>query len=457
MRIVLIAMVVVGVSSAWAAPPTRKEFAALIAKVKPGMTGDQVKQLLGAPDDIKTERDPGGITAARTALVWRYGARKHLAFGTLGTVHIQADGKVQYVFGGTGTPYTGMPEPELRKLLELVDDVPSYNEVLDPLKLIRAVNALQPLGKDRALAVVDEYLRVSSGLDDSGREGVFLLTRTLFDVPPNGMPAMHVGAPAPAPPADPKLLPRFPLVLVDDVPIKIVGGYLLGGAPEQPETDVAEFRKVGTLRAKPLAPTAKALDAIHTFIEGPLAKAITVDDHVRIALYDQALRFFGTVYRPANLTVDSWFPWDKNVATRWQAIRTAVNKLGAKWNAKDQQLVLANGTTLTPVANNFQRVWWDLNLAGTTKSRVTLERISDMLVTIEIRLELGRGKSVSADAIRFTDPVTNKELGKLDFASISAPATSTSGSVMTSRLELPRGRSVRLELVSGARGPTLVP
>src|SRR5436190_23947314 len=94
---------------AQAAPRTRAEFAALIAKIKPGMTADQVKQMLGPPDDIKTERDPGGIPAARTTEVWRYGAKAHLAFGTLGTIHVQADHKVQYVFGDKGTPFTGMP------------------------------------------------------------------------------------------------------------------------------------------------------------------------------------------------------------------------------------------------------------------------------------------------------------------------------------------------------------
>jgi len=48
---------------------TRTEFAAKIARVKVGMTAEQVTKILGAPDDIKTERDPGGITAARTVAV----------------------------------------------------------------------------------------------------------------------------------------------------------------------------------------------------------------------------------------------------------------------------------------------------------------------------------------------------------------------------------------------------
>ena len=445
------AALLVAMSTAHAAP--RTDFTAKLAKVKPGMTADEVKKLLGAPDDIVTEADPGGITAARTVEVWRYGARGRLAFGTLGTVHIQADRKVQYVFGGKGKPFTGLPEAELRRLLELIDAVPSYNDVLEPLALVRAVNALHPLGKDRALDVVDEYLRVSSSFDDPGREGVFLVMRVLFDADP--MPVMMVGAPNVQPGKDPKALPRFPLVIVDDVPLKLVGGYALGGMAQQPEDDVKAFRKVGKLRARALVPTA-TLDSIDKYIEGPLAKAIPVDDHLRVALYDQALRFFGTVHRPADMTVDAWFTHAKDIANRWKTTRGAVAKLGATWNAKTQQLELPGGKTLPP-PSTFQRVWWDLGLAGATKSRLTFERKSDRVVDVELRLELAAGGRVKMDRVRIVDEKTSKELATLDIQPMSAPVSSTNGSVMGSRLDLPRGTAIRVELASGARGPVLTP
>jgi hypothetical protein len=452
----LVLLVLFGSSAA--AAPTRSEFTAKLAKVKPGMTADQVKDLLGPPDDIKTEKDPGGITAARTVEVWRYGARAHLAFGTLGSVHVQADRTVQYVFGGAGTPYTGVAEPELRRLLETLDAVPSYDATgFDPLRLIRAVNALQPLGKDKALAVISEYLRVSSWLDDPGREGVFLVLRALFDVPAGKMPPMMVGGPSPAPPKDPTALPLYPIAIVDDVPLKIVGGYMLGGDPEPPEADVAAFRKVGTMRARPLAPTPAALDAIDAFVAGPLAKAMPVDDSLRIMLFDQGLRLFGTVYRPDDRTVDAWFPPGKDVAVRWSAVRVQLGKLGAKWDAKTVQFELPDGTTLPPLPSGFQRVWWDIGLAGTTTSRLTLERLSDRVVAIELRIELASGASVKADKVRLLDPTTGKVIATLELQALSAPANSTSGSVTGSRIDLAKGRSLRIELASGARGPTLAP
>ena len=454
--VVLLALVL-RPTSASAAPPTRAQFAGKLATIAPGMTDAQVTQALGAPDDIKTERDPGGISAARTVEVWRYGTHGHGTFATLGTVHLQADHKVQYVFGGAGTPYGGIAEPELRRLLELVDGVPSYNATLEPLRLIRAVNALHPLGKDRALAVIDEYLRVSSDLDDPGREGVFLLLRALFDVPPGGMPPMMVGAPSPAAPKDTAALPRFPLVIVDDVPLTLVAGYALAGEAEPPAMDVAAFRKVGTLRKRPLAPAATALDAIDRFVAGPLAKAMPVDDGLRSALYDQVLRLFGTVSRPAELDGDAWFPGGKDVAARWSKARRELAKLGATWNPKHQQFERANGATLPPLPAGSARVWWDLALPGTTKARLTFERRSDRRVDVELRLELAPGAVVKADVVRILDPGTNRELAKLPIQALAAPVNSTTGLVTSQRFELPRGQALRPELASGPRGASLTP
>jgi hypothetical protein len=323
--------------------PKRSEFAARVATIKPGMMRAEVERVLGRPDDVRTEQDPGGISAARTVEIWRYGARVHLGFATLATVHLQADGSVQYVFGGKGTPpdaTLGLAEPELRRLLELVAAVPSYNAPNDPLALIRATNALQPLGKDRALAVIDEFLRVSSWLDDHGREGVFHLARTLFDAPATPpVPVMMVGAPDIDRPADPALFPRWPIVIAGDIPLDVVSGYSLGGHAEDPEHHLEWFRKNATIRPAPLAPVANPLDAIDAFIEGPLAAGIRVDERRRIHLYDQALRAMQTVSRPATVVyssdpADGYFTYGPDVPGRWKSARAAMTKLAPRWDVR---------------------------------------------------------------------------------------------------------------------------
>jgi hypothetical protein len=441
-------------STAGAAPPTtRAEFAKALATIQPGSRAADARALLGPPDDVRTAHDPGGITAARTVEVWRWGAREHLAFGTLGTIHVKADGTIQYVFGGRGAPPSGFAEADLRRLLELIDAVPSYDKRFDPLALIRAVNALVPLGKDRALAAIDEYLRVSSWLDDDGRAGVFLILRALFDVPAGGMPAMMVGGAAPTP-TDPRALPRFPLAIVDDVPLKLVYGYSLGGMAEQPEDDVAAFRKSGTIRKKPLAPTSLAVERIAEYVAGPLAKALPLDDGLRVMIYDQALRFAATVERPPDATFETFFPYGPDLGARWAKARAAILKHAPKWDAKHDRLARGDGTVLPedrPPA--FRRDWWDVPLAGATLARLIFERKDDATVAVELRVEVATGSKVSAGSIRLVDPTKHVVLGIVKFEGLVGAGTMVTGQ----RIQLARGDGVQAELDATTRGPIVRP
>jgi hypothetical protein len=60
------------------------------------------------------------------------------------------------------------------------------------------------------------------------------------------------GASLSAPPAP--ALPRFPVMLVDDVPVMLIGGYMLGGMAEPVTAHLEYYRKNGKLRTAPLAP-----------------------------------------------------------------------------------------------------------------------------------------------------------------------------------------------------------
>jgi hypothetical protein len=177
---------------------TRQQFAALMSRVSPEMTRDEVEAILGKPDDVKTKYDPGG---AETGETWRYGTNGHLTTATLGSVYIDENGKVKWVHGAAGDPPPAwmFPEEELRTLLRILDETPSYSNGwgYNPRSVIRAVNALQPLGKEKALAAVAEYLRIAPGeFGAPAAIGMFLVLRTLFDIPspPGHMPVMRVGA-----------------------------------------------------------------------------------------------------------------------------------------------------------------------------------------------------------------------------------------------------------------------
>lgn len=127
----------------------------------------------------------------------------------------------------------------------------------DPSYVIQAVNALQPLGKEAALEEV--ALFVSNESPESDNYGLFWILRVLFEVPAEqGFPPVLLGLPSVAPPADPTRLPRFPIVLIEDVPLLVISGYDLGGFPQPVQEHIDYFQTYGTIRPAPLSPSQDA-------------------------------------------------------------------------------------------------------------------------------------------------------------------------------------------------------
>jgi hypothetical protein len=125
-------------------------------------------------------------------------------------------------------------------------------EDYDPARVVEAVNELQPLGKDAALERVDAAAAEDPQADAFG---LFWVLRVLFEVPPEqGFPPVRIGEPTVAPPPKSGPLPRFPIVLAQDVPLLAVRGYMLGGLAEAVENHVRYFREHGTVREAPLSP-----------------------------------------------------------------------------------------------------------------------------------------------------------------------------------------------------------
>jgi hypothetical protein len=125
-----------------------------------------------------------------------------------------------------------------------------------PQRVIEAVNALLPLGKNRALEVIDCYL-AGQDLTVDPNEGLFLVLRVLFEVPldPGYQPRMRLGGTSLQAPLALRSLPHFPLVLIDDWPLMLVSGFTLGGDAEPVTEHLRYFRSDGTLRAKRLSPS----------------------------------------------------------------------------------------------------------------------------------------------------------------------------------------------------------
>src|SRR5262249_8128304 len=154
------------------------------------------------------------------------------------------------------------------------------------------------------------------------------------DIPddPGYMPRMAVGAPQPDEPNDAKQLPRFPILLQDDVPLLVVYGYNLGGLAERAENHVAYFRKKGRVRAKPLRPSDAPLSLLHACarktagLYNPSAARI-----VNQLMASQLLDVIDTVYRPDTGAGSSRLDLTHG-GDEWKAVKAKVAKLDIRWN-----------------------------------------------------------------------------------------------------------------------------
>lgn len=235
----------------------RAAFSLALVHIKRGMTEKQVLAVIGRPDYIRPT--PYATPEMRPAgdVTWYYGSPGKNSMGTLGQVRFGSANSVSDVMGASEqAPVASrlFREDELRPILLLLDSTRGLTRHYDPLAYIRIVNAPQPLGKERALAAISEFLRVSA--NHEAQEGIFFVLRVLFDVPnpPAHMPQMLIGAMAPLEPTDMRICPRFPVIIVDDVPFSVLDGLMLGGVAQNPAEHVEYFRKHGAIRKELLRP-----------------------------------------------------------------------------------------------------------------------------------------------------------------------------------------------------------
>ncbi|MCH8047448.1 MAG: hypothetical protein IID44_27455 [Planctomycetes bacterium] len=343
---------------------TRREFAAAMSQLKVGMSHRDVLRLLGEPDDKRTKYDPGG-TADQKNEEWRYGTSGHLTTATLGQVFLDDDLTVKSIFGA-GKPATeGLPEEkQLCRMLRVLDRVPSYflhSTNYDPLPVIQAVNILQPLGQRRALAVLEEYLRVTSSRD-SGREGMFLVLRVLFEIPddPGHHPKIFGLLEEEK---DMKSWPRFPIVVQDDIPFLAFGSFGLAGGLELPELHLAKYRDA-KIRERPLTPTNKPLQALEKLIASARWRIVNKTWHwndkiSRAVLQEQSLRLVNSAFRVKAGLDDARLPWKKPKQRR--RILDDFSKLSLRWDPTRNNYTLADGTFLpAPAPRHYRNIFWKI-------------------------------------------------------------------------------------------------
>jgi len=202
-----------------------------LLKVKQGWTKDQVRHLLGAPDQVITGEDLV-CQMSPNQESWQYGTHGWLSLPTLGQVRFE-NSKVITVPARASEPPLPLAvvgDDELTELLERIDAKWRDPEAAsDPAYLLRLAHILWPLGQKKALAVLSEFNRLGGIGNDS-----FWLLHLLFEptAPPGYFEVPSIGAITPKPPQKMRDWPDYPLAQIDGIPFSLLGGILLGGFPE---------------------------------------------------------------------------------------------------------------------------------------------------------------------------------------------------------------------------------
>ncbi|MFI5384500.1 MAG: hypothetical protein ACHQ50_00100 [Fimbriimonadales bacterium] len=381
----------------------RIDFCNAAKQIKKGYTMAQVEKILGRPDDIRTAADSSLYVWNPSEVIWCYGTAGHLSMPTLGSVYF-FDGKVPYDFGESPKlpPRTMFGQGELNVILRAMYRPQSRTGAYSATqRLIQSANLLRPLGKEKAIAAMLEYNRLSPNGGDG--EWLFWLVRVLFEpvepeaphargnlprirstyvgppldrttypqypVPKVGVPPglverrgyfalPGIGFILPGAPKDLSKFPTYPILMVDDVPFNFYQGVELDGVPEGFSWYVDRDGKHWRLREKRLRPPDdpfpslmrlfatsqwKLMVALHPTVQFPVIR--------KSSFLDQMLSLVRSAYDPGPPD-----RWDDTRFDRFDRVHQSFLALHCRWDDARQTYVRGDGSFDPPKAEKLYPV-----------------------------------------------------------------------------------------------------
>ena len=240
------------------------------------------------------------------------------------------------------------PRP-ISPILQAINGAPSVDgEKFNPVMLVRAVNRLHALGKEKAIKEMREYLKIAgdwysaernpADIDTSDHQCLFLIIRLLFRPadPTEKRPHMWIGQLVPSPPIGDLAWPLFPLEVQDDVPFLVTSGADLIGRPEHPKSHVDWAEKYGQLRTRPLHPGDNPLLSVDELLARPKAKHLLGNWRYTDMVRRQAWRAIAHLVDPKDLPKQS----ERCATIPWTEYKAIAAKLKISWSEQEQNYVV---------------------------------------------------------------------------------------------------------------------
>ncbi len=206
--------------------PFRKEMSVKLSRVTEGMTSSEVLAIMGKPT-LQWSAEKDEPSSFGGDFYWFYGSDERPTIPTLGSVEFTSRGTVREVFGDDGVVIEAglFTESEFAEFVDAFFF--SYQRDVGPYEIIELANSLQALGRERAFALYREWCRVVES-ETFGIVPYMLLLCLhepvkLEDGSLKRLPEPPLGEYIPRLKRDPppELLPRYPIHLLDGIPIKL--------------------------------------------------------------------------------------------------------------------------------------------------------------------------------------------------------------------------------------------
>jgi hypothetical protein len=235
--------------------------------------------------------------------------------------------------------------PPIARELELINDARKWQHGdKDAAGLIRAVNALRPLGKEKALQALEKYLELHENSNIFDNEIIFWIIRLLFEparlndrIPQPGIAVAFLESKSPAF----ALWPIGPLVLINDVPFFVGTRCGMGGLPEQPTSHIEWVRRFGVIRENVLTPTRNPLESAEQLIQSVRFKNLVPIDEFKDGFHrevheirTQALGNVSEFLKPLPRSFDS-----SVLDKAWKDRLAEAKELQIAWDEQTQRFV----------------------------------------------------------------------------------------------------------------------
>jgi hypothetical protein len=238
--------------------------------------------------------------------------------------------------------------PELDPTLQLINAASRWpKRSPDPTAIIKAVNVLQAIGKQKALDALRQYIAIApdgffdneqlpidpGNIDQGDYNIAFWIIRLLFEPAQAGMriPRPMIGAAIPHPGKnDEGLWPLFPIEVVDDIPFMIAEGWNLGGHPQHPSAHIQWAERYGVIRDAPLQPADDPLAVADRLLSLPKSNRLKLrTDHIR----NQAWQLVANLIPMPDPDPQRF---DEIGPQQWDDLRRAAAENRIHWDEKNQ-------------------------------------------------------------------------------------------------------------------------